>query len=99
LGALVRPRNPYRPAMAGIAELRRLAHSTQSLDSLSRVLRDLEPHLDGVPVLLRQYEKLGGTVLALNVDTNFSEVLDCLLLVDLTAAHHPLLRRLFRREP
>lgn len=99
LAEYVRPRNPFRPTLAGVAELRRLAHSTRSLDVLSRILRDLDPAQDGVPVLLRQYEKLGGAVLALNVDENFSEVLDCLLLVDLNQASHPLLRRLFRREP
>lgn len=98
LARLIRPRNPYRPTLAGTAELRRLAQSTPSLEALSRILCDLDPNLDGVPVLLRQYEKLGGTVLALNVDTNFSEVLDCLLLVDLNQAQHPLLRRLFRRN-
>lgn len=99
LAALVRPRNPYRPGMAGLSELRRLARTTPTLDALSRILRDLEPQQDGVPVLLRQYEKLGGKVLSLNVDNNFSDVLDCLLLVDLNQAQHPLLRRLFRREP
>lgn len=99
LAGYVRPRNPFRPTLAGVTELRRLAHSTRSLDGLSRILRDLDPAQDSVPVLLRQYEKLGGAVLALNVDENFSEVLDCLLLVDLNQASHPLLRRLFRREP
>lgn len=98
IAQFVRPRNPYRPTLAGVTELRRLAQSAPSLESLSHILRDLQPNLDGVPVLLRQYEKLGGRVLAVNVDTNFSEVLDCLLLVDLTQAEHPLLRRLLRRN-
>jgi hypothetical protein len=34
-------------------------------------------------VLLRQYLKIGGELLAFNVDKNFSEVLDGLVLVDL----------------
>lgn len=99
LAALVKPRHPFRPSLAGTTELRRLARSTPTFEALSRILRDLQPQHDGVPVLLRQYEKLGGRVLCLNVDQNFSEVLDCLLLVDLNQAHHPLLRRLFRRSP
>jgi len=34
-------------------------------------------------VLLRQYLKLGGRVLGFNIDPDFSQSLDCLVLVDL----------------
>ena len=47
------------------------------------MVADLEADGKGVPVLLRQYLQLGGTVLAFNVDRAFSDVLDGLIMVDL----------------
>jgi hypothetical protein len=40
----------------------------------------------GLPVLLRQYLKLGGEVLAFNVDAAFNDTLDALIVVDLVRA-------------
>ncbi len=61
-------------------ELRRLCCSIEDLgDFISEVEKDRK----GVPVLLRQYLKLGGKILAFNVDPEFSDALDGLILVDL----------------
>ena len=46
-------------------------------------IAEIEGDGKGVPVLLRQYLKIGGELLAFNVDKNFSDVLDGLVLVDL----------------
>ncbi len=35
-----------------------------------------------LPILLRQYLKLGGRLLGFNVDPDFSDVLDVLVMVD-----------------
>jgi hypothetical protein len=48
-------------------------------------------------VLLRQYLKVGGRVLGFNLDPNFSDVLDVLLVVDLCSAPLPLLERCMGR--
>jgi len=50
---------------------------------LSGSVSDFELDGKGLPVLLRQYLKVGGQVLAFNVDGHFSDVLDGLILVDL----------------
>jgi hypothetical protein len=46
-----------------------------------------------VPVLLRQYLKLGGKLLGFNLDPRFSNALDGLILVDLTRTEPRLLQR------
>jgi len=63
------------------------------LEDLSDCVADLEPARTGVPVLLRQYLKLGGKLLGFNLDPEFSDALDGLILVDLTKTEPRLLER------
>jgi hypothetical protein len=53
----------------------------------------LEPDGKGAPVPLRQYLRLGGRVLGFNIDTEFANSLDCLILVDLRKTDPKVLRR------
>jgi putative hemolysin len=81
---LVRPRNAPAPARTA---------PCRDLDELSAAISDLDPALAGVPVLLRQYLRLGGRLLGFHVDCNFSNVLDGLIVVDLTRTEPKLLER------
>jgi putative hemolysin len=63
------------------------------LEDLSDCVADLEPTRTGVPVLLRQYLKLGGKLLGFNLDPEFSDALDGLIVVDLTKTEPRLLER------
>ena len=63
------------------------------LDELSKIISDLEPDGRGVPVLLRQYLKLGGRLLGFNLDPQFSNALDGLIVVDLLETDRTLLAR------
>ena len=77
----VRARRPFRPQLS----LRSLIGPEQpaELEALSALVAGLEPDGKGAPVLLRQYLKLGGRVLGFNIDPDFGNSLDCLVLVDL----------------
>ncbi len=88
---LVRPRNaPLR---------RQSAHYCRNLDELSRLVSEIEPDAQGVPVLLRHYLRLGGKLLGFNLDPEFSNALDGLIVVDLTHTEPRLLERyLGKRE-
>jgi hypothetical protein len=72
--------------------------SAGNLDELSALISDLEPDSKGVPVLLRQYANMGGTILEFNVDPHFSNALDGFLLVDLLKSDRRLLSRYMGRE-
>ena len=52
-------------------------------------------HFDGkgIPVLLRQYLRLGGRMVSFNIDADFGNTLDCLVVVDLKHAPERLLKR------
>ena len=82
LARFVKPRNRIRRRMT----LKTLIHPWEgpgTLDSLSDVVSTLERDGKGIPVLLRQYLKLGGKIVGFNVDADFSDSVDCLLVVDL----------------
>ena len=53
----------------------------------------LEDGQRSVPILFRQYLKLGGKLLGFNQDPVFSDVLDGLLLIDLTQTNPKVLSR------
>jgi len=70
----------------------------RDLDELSDLVSDIEPGGAGVPVLLRQYLRLGGKLLGFNVDPEFSNSLDGLIVVDLTRTERKLLDRYLGRD-
>jgi hypothetical protein len=53
---------------------------------LEREVLEIERGERGVPVLLKQYLKLGGRMLGFARDPDFRDSLDALVLVDLSAA-------------
>jgi putative hemolysin len=68
------------------------------IGDLATAVSDVEAADVGVPVLLRQYLKLGGKLLSFSVDRKFSNTLDGLIVVDLTQTEHRLLERYLGRE-
>jgi hypothetical protein len=61
-------------------------------------MEKIEPDGKGVPVLLRQYLKLGARVVGFNVDANFSDVVDGMIVVDLTRVEQRELYKYMGRE-
>jgi hypothetical protein len=72
--------------------------ATPDLDALDLHVRRLDREGKGVPVLLRQYLRLGARVLAFNIDRRFNDALDVLVVVDLPRAPMTLLRRYMGRD-
>ena len=84
------PRRPFRSRLTRQRELQLVARCLPDVADLP--ISDIEPH-SGVPILLRQYLRLGGRVAAFNVDAKFSNVLDALLIVDLRETSAKLLAK------
>jgi putative hemolysin len=92
LAAMVRPTHPFaRPHPESIS----LPCTVEDAD---RVISRLEADGKGMPVLLRQYLKLNARAIAFNVDSAFGDVLDALMLVDLTTVEPAILSRYLGRE-
>lgn len=97
LARLVKPRNPFRKA--GLPKRRGPASSSISdLEEVSALISHIEADQKGVPILLKQYLKLGGGLLGFNVDPDFSDVLDVLIAVDLTVTDPRILEKYMGKE-
>ncbi|MBX7222072.1 MAG: lysophospholipid acyltransferase family protein [Blastocatellia bacterium] len=98
LAPLVQSKTPFRTPGGTHFDLVRACRSVTSLEDLSALITELESDRKGIPVLLKQYLKLGGKILAFNVDTHFNDALDALIYVDLTHTERPVLERYMGRE-
>ncbi|QOJ14711.1 MAG: lysophospholipid acyltransferase family protein [Planctomycetia bacterium] len=98
LAALVRPRNPPRVTRFRDADESRLSSVVTDMAGVEELVAEIESNRRSVPVLLRQYLRLSGRLLAFNVDADFGDVIDGLILVDLVGVDRPVLQRYMGAE-
>lgn len=85
LGDLVSARNPHQPEPVTHWDHDRVRVVCTSLENVEALVREIEDDRAGVPILVKQYLKLNAKLLAVfNVDREFSDVIDGLMLVDFT---------------
>ena len=83
LAKLVRPRKPFRLKIKSV-NTRLLAEMLHGeFDALESFVEAIEPAHFKVPVLFRQYLKQNAKFISFNVDPNFSDCLDGLMILDL----------------
>jgi putative hemolysin len=92
LAHLVKPRRRFQTRAFG-SDNEAISLMLRNKDELSSVTSDIELDGKGIPILLKQYLKLGGKLLAFNVDPLFSNALDGLILVDLRQTAPAILNR------
>ena len=98
LAKYVRPRNPFRsPKMARLVDYGE-NFIINDMDEVTSLISDIENKQEGIPILLKQYLRLGGKLLGFNVDRKFSNVLDGLILVDLMRANQDSLEKYFTKD-
>lgn len=93
----VTPRRAFRPSRRG-RPIEFVSSAGLEVDDLSDIVSDIERSPVGIPVLLRQYLKLGGKLLGFNVDEAFSNCVDGLILVDLRNTEPRFLERYLGKE-
>lgn len=70
-----------------------LKELVKDIEDVSALISEIETDQKGVPVLLRQYLKLNATMLSFNVDADFANCIDGLVLVDLLSTDPKTLKR------
>lgn len=70
----------------------------RDFSELSSLISEIESDKKELPILLKQYLKLGGVLLGFNIDPDFSNVLDGLILVDLAKTDPHVLERYMGKE-
>lgn len=100
ISRLIKPRMPMkirRIRIKGCAPAAARAVMSD-IEELSSMIADIEIDQKGIPVLLRHYLNLGGKLLAFNIDPDFGDVLDGLILVDLMRTDGKTLGRYMGKE-
>jgi putative hemolysin len=69
--------------------------AASDVHALDALIAGEEADRKGIPVLLRQYLRLNAKLLAFNVDHEFNDALDALMVVDLTQVDRTILARYF----
>jgi putative hemolysin len=93
----VRPRHPPRRPRTHHWDARIFERTITDPDDMSELIAEIEKDQKGVPILLKQYLKIGGQLLGFNVDPDFSDVLDGLIWVDLLEISPKILARFLGR--
>lgn len=74
------------------------AFSIQNLNDVQELISEIETQNLKVPILLKHYLKLGGQLLAFNVDPDFNNVVDGLIIVDLSRTERKMLEKYMSKE-
>lgn len=98
LARMIKARNPMRKSKLRGVDKDASSVVVKDLSDISDLLQEMEATHHQIPVLLRQYLKLGGRLLGFNVDENFGDVLDGLIYVDFMESDPKLLARFMSRE-
>jgi putative hemolysin len=93
----VHPKNPFRPNLKYRNEYY-ASFSVKDMNDLQVLIAQVEKNELKIPVLLRHYLKLGGKLLAFNVDTSFNDTLDGLMTVNIPEAPPDQLRKFMGNE-
>lgn len=98
LAGFVKPSHRFR-GVTGLGFAREnVSDSLRDIRDVSALISAIERDGKGVPVLLKQYLRMNALLLSFNVDKKFSNVLDGLMMADLTSADPRLLKRYFGTE-
>lgn len=87
----IKPRKPYKTTTRTRWNKREL-NIMEDINLASDIIAQLEQGERGIPVLIKQYIKLGGRFLEFNVDKEFNDALDGLIVVDLRDTEKELLQ-------
>jgi putative hemolysin len=98
LATHVKPRKPFRYVRDRKILRDFISAELSNVDDFSALIASLEEDGKGIPVLLKHYLKLKGTLISFNVDKSFSSCLDGLIMVDLTETDPKLVTKYMGEE-
>ncbi len=95
---LVQPKTPPHAGRLQGFDAKSMSAVVRELSDLSTLITEIEEDRKDLPILLKQYLKLGGVLLGFNIDPDFSNVLDGLILVDLAKTDRRMLERYMGKD-
>jgi putative hemolysin len=95
--ALVKPKNPFQVDPSYTTEFYN-SFSLRNLNDVQALISEIETSDLKIPILLKHYIKMGGKIIAFNVDPDFNNVLDGLMFIDLTKTDAAIMRKYLTPE-
>jgi putative hemolysin len=95
---LIHARTPFRAPKLRRWDCGALCSALRDIDELAEPISDVEEDGKGLPILLRQYAKVGGRLVGFNLDRKFSDVVDGLVIVDLRQTDAAVLERYMGKD-
>jgi putative hemolysin len=95
---LIQARTPFRAPKLRRWDCGALCSALRDLDELAEPISDVEEDGKGLPILIKQYDKVGGRLVGFNLDRKFSDVVDGLVIVDLRQTDPSVLERYMGKE-
>lgn len=92
MSKMIKPRYPFKKKGRHLNN-KLVQRWATDLDELSSWISGIEEDDKGVPILMKQYLKMGGKFICFNVDPDFNDVLDGLIMVDLLETDRKVLSR------
>lgn len=78
----IKPKAPFKPKVSKDFKRYLEQQSKYDLETLSQIINKFEKDGKDIPILLKHYLKLGGRIVSFNVDKDFMDVLDGLIMLD-----------------
>lgn len=82
-GQLIKSRNKFKVKVKGLDMDILLEAAKSDINKLDKLIGDFEVTNDKLPVLLKKYISLNAKIIGFNIDPNFNDCLDGLIMVDL----------------
>lgn len=98
LGKLIRPRNPMQQKEVRQFDRRAFSTVAGSMEEINELVSELEADGKPIPILLKQYLKLNGQLMGFNVDPDFGNVLDGLILIDVPSIDERVMKKYLGAE-
>jgi len=95
---LIQARTPFRAHKLRHWDCGALCSVLRDLDELAEPISDVEEDGKGLPILIKQYAKVGGRLVGFHLDRKFSDVVDGLVIVDLRQTDPSVLERYMGKE-
>jgi len=95
---LIQARTPFHAHKLRRWDCGALCSVLRDLDELAEPISDVEEDGKGLPILIKQYAKVGGRLVGFNLDRKFSDVVDGLVIVDLRQTDPSVLERYMGKE-
>lgn len=92
----VKPRTPFKPELRKVDLKRILKDLGDDVEKLDNFIEQIEPNHFRLPVLLKQYVRQNARFIGFNLDPNFNDALDGLMLLDVRQARQDTIENLKR---